>query len=184
MDRETARQLFHMTVGLIALAGLLAFGKGFMTAAVFFTIILGTILINARMRGLKIPLVQWFEERFERESAPVPGWGSACYAAGALLAITFLPEAAQIAAAIFILGIGDGVSTIIGRRGRMRLPYNKDKTVEGSLAFFVACLPAYAFIGPAVVPLALIAAIAESLPGIEDNLLIPLVCTIFLLAVR
>lgn len=181
MDKELARQLFHMMLGLGALAALLLLGRGFMLAAIFFTIITGTLLMNARLQGARIPLVLWFEERFERDDAPLPGWGSACYATGALLAVAFLPDASSIAAVIFILGIGDGLSTILGRRGKLVLPWNRRKTLEGSLTMFVSSLCAAFFIGPAALPLAAVAAAAESLPRVDDNLAVPAACTAFLL---
>ena len=180
-DRELARQIFHMAVGIIALAVLLVLGRGFAMAAVFFTIIIGMMLINSRMLGRNIGLVQWFEERFEREDAPLPGWGSAAYATGALLAITFLSDISQIAAVILILGIGDGLSTIVGRRGRIRIPYNSKKTLEGALALFASSLASYYFVGPIALPLAFIAMIAESLPIVDDNISIPVACTAFFL---
>ncbi len=181
MDKETARQLFHMAVGFGALAALLLLGRGFMLAAVFFTIIIGTLLMNARLLGAKIALVQWFEGRFERDDAPLPGWGSACYATGALIAIAFLPDVPGMAAVIFILGIGDGLSTIAGRRGKVALPFNSRKTVEGSLVMFLSSLFAFAFVGWAALPLAIVAAFAESLPRFDDNLSVPAACTAFLL---
>jgi dolichol kinase len=182
-SREDARQLFHILVGIGALFCLLLLGRGFMLAAVFFIILAGTVLMNARLLGRKVALVQWFEERFERRDAPLPGWGSACYAAGALAAISSLGDVSQIAAVLFVLGIGDGVSTLAGLRGRLRLPYNPKKTLEGTLAMFLSSLAAYAFIGPPAVPLAAVAALAETVPGIDDNLTIPIACTAFLLLV-
>ncbi len=182
-SREDARQLFHILVGIGALSTLLLFGRGFMLAAVFFIILAGTLLMNARLLGRKVALVQWFEERFERLDAPLPGWGSACYAAGALVAISSLSDASQIAAVIFVLGIGDGLSTLAGLRGRLRLPYNPRKTLEGTLAMFLSSLAAYAFVGPLALPLALIAALAETIPGIDDNLTIPIACAAFFLVV-
>jgi dolichol kinase len=182
MEKETERQLFHIGIGCIVIAMLLVLGKGFALAAVFFTIIIGMVLMNLRLLGHNIPLVKWFEEKFERPDAPIPGWGSACYAAGALIAIVYLKDISEIASVIFILGIGDGISTIAGKMGKARIPYNPKKTAEGSLALLVGSLPAYFFIGPLIIPLALIGAIAESLP-LEDNLTIPVACTAFLLVV-
>lgn len=183
MDKENRRQLFHILVGIIALAVLLHFGRSFTTTATFFIIIIGTILMNLRLLGMKIALVHWFEERFERSDAPLPGWGSACYAAGVLMLLTFLGNVNEIAAAVFILAVGDGLSTIVGRKGRVKLPYNRGKTLEGALAFFVSSLPAWYFIGPAAIPLAAVAGLAETLPKMEDNLVVPLVSIAFFLVV-
>jgi dolichol kinase len=179
--KETGRQLFHMAVGLVALLMLLALGRGFTMAAVFFVIIIGMLLMNARLLGRGVSVVRWFEERFERENAPLPGWGSACYAAGALLLLAFLTDANGIAAGIFILAVGDSASTMVGRLGTHAIPYNKGKTFEGALAFFIASLASAYFIGPLAVPLAMLAACVETLPGLEDNLAIPVACTAFLL---
>lgn len=183
MDREDSRQLFHIAIGICAIAILMVLGRGFLLAGVFFTIIIGTLLMNARLLGRKISLVQWFEEKFEREGAPLPGWGSACYATGALLAASFLTDPGHIAAVLLMLGIGDGISTLVGRRGRNRIPYNRKKTMEGMLAMFVSSLAAWYFIGILAVPLALVAALAESVPRLDDNLTIPIACTALLLVV-
>lgn len=182
MEKEVERQLFHLLVGFIALGVLLIQGRTFAMAAAFFTIIAGTLLINARLLGKKIFIVEWFEKRFERTGAPLPGWGSACYAAGVLILLTFLPDPARIAAGIYVLAVGDCFSTLVGRIGRTRLPYNKNKTLEGTLAFFLSALPAWYFIGIWAVPLAALAAFIESLQlPIDDNLSIPISGAIFLL---
>jgi len=172
-----------MAIGVCAIAVLLFLGRGFLLAGVFFTIIIGTLLMNMRLLGTKIALVQWFEERFERKHVPLPGWGSACYATGALVAASFLTDTGQIAAVLLMLGIGDGISTMIGRRGKIRLPYNEKKTIEGMLAMFISSLAAWYFIGDLAVPLALVAALAESIPRLDDNLTVPIACTALLLVI-
>ena len=181
MERETERQIFHIMVGVGALAALLMLGRGFLIAATFLTLIVGTLIMNARLLGASIPLIGWFEERFERRDVPLPGWGSACYAAGALVAAVFLQETVQIASVLFILGIGDGFSTLVGMRGSHRLPYSGKKTFEGMGAMFLSSLAAWWVLGPLALPLAVVAALAESVPGIDDNLSIPIACTAFLL---
>ncbi len=181
MDKETGRQLFHLIVGLAALGMLLYFGRGFTTAAVFCVLIVGMLLMNLRIRGLDIPLVTWFEKNFERNDVRLPGWGSACYAAGNLMLLTFLTDTHAIAACMIVLALGDSISTMIGRHGKVKIPYNKSKTLEGSLAFFIASLSAYLFIGPPAILLAAVAAAVESIPGLEDNLTIPMACTALLL---
>lgn len=86
-------------------------------------------------------------------------------------------------AAILILLFGDSASTIIGRKfGRRRMPFTKDKTVEGSFAFVAVGLIlaitqvsfATAFIG------ALAGALAEAYSPIDDNIPIPLVSAAFM----
>jgi len=99
-----------------------------------------------------------------------------------LIPLAFLHSPSEIAAVIFILAIGDGASTIIGMKGKHKIPYNKEKTFEGTVAFFLFSLPAYFFIGEAIIPLAIIAAVVESLPlRLDDNLTVPIACTVFFL---
>ena len=181
MDQEDKRQVFHICIGLAAVAFLLFFGREITIAAVFCTLIFGTVLMNARLLGIVLPFISWFEENFERKNAPINGWGSACYATGALFALTFLTNVEQIAATVLILGLGDGLSTIVGRRGKMKLVHNKKKTLEGTVAFALASLTAYYFVGVAAVPISIIAALVESSPYFDDNLLIPVACTVFFL---
>ncbi len=184
MEFEVRRQAFHAMVGLVAIAILLAFGRDAAMAAVFAVLVGGTLMINLRLQGMNIPVVYWLEKNFERKDVPraMPGWGSACYAAGALVCMTFLPDTSRIAAAILILALGDSVSTVVGARfGRTRLPYNSKKSLEGTLAFFFASLASWYFVGPVAIPLAFVAAAAETVPFMEDNLAIPIACVAFFL---
>lgn len=184
MDRETQRQVFHIVLGLISIFVLLYLGRGFLIAGVFFVLIIGTLIVNLRINGKKVPIVSWFEERFERNNAHFPGWGSFWYAVGVLIASTYLSDINQIAAVIYILAVGDGISTIVGRKGTHKLPFNRDKTVEGSIAFFLASLPAYVFIGPLAIILSLVCTLAESIPIVDDNIAIPISAVVFLLVFR
>ncbi len=182
MDDETKRQIMHFLVGLVTIALLFHMGKSFMAAAVFFVLMAGMLIINLRIQGMRIGFVEWFVKRFEREDVLFTGFGSACYAAGALIPMVFLTDLNEVAACIFILAVGDGMSTIVGRKGRMPLPYNSKKTAEGSLAFFITSLPAYLFIGPIAIPLAVIGTAVEGMPlVIDDNLTVPIACTALLL---
>lgn len=96
-----------------------------------------------------------------------------------------------IFAAYAILGIGDAASALVGvAYGRTKLPWNRSKSVEGLLAglvtgFFagvvMSALP-FAFAGvlypipffAIVLTGATAGAFAESLPGVEDNFVVPL----------
>ncbi len=184
MKTEIERQIMHFLVGLGTIVMLFTFSRPFTAGAVFFVLLSGTLMINARIQKLRIPFVEWFVERFERKGVLFSGFGSACYAAGVLIPLVFLSDVNHIAACILILAVGDGLSTIVGRGGKHKLPYNKEKTLEGALAFFIGALPSVFFIGILGIPLAVLAAIIETVNfRIDDNLTVPIVCTIFFLVI-
>lgn len=179
-DREFGRQLIHGSAGVLLILFLAVFGREYLMFLLAAVLLAGSLVINWKMLGSKIALADWFAEKFERPAARFPGYGSAWYVAGALMLAVFLNDYGRIAAGIWLLGIGDAASTVIGMRGKNKMSHNPAKTWEGMLAFFVSSLFAYFFIGWLAIPLALLAAIAESLPlPYDDNMVIPAVCVLF-----
>ena len=179
LTRETQRQLVHVALGVFLIALLFFLGKNKMLYFLSGTLFFGFLLINLVVRGYKVPVASWFVETFERKGAPLPGYGSAWYVVGLLLSCILIPDINFLAATIVILAFGDAASTIFGKNGTNPLPYNKRKTFEGSSAFLLFSLIGCVFIGWKILPLALVAAVVESLPiKIDDNLLIPLACVI------
>ncbi len=65
--------------------------------------------------------------------------GIVLYPVAVLLLILIFPYRLDIAAAAWgVLAVGDGMATIVGRRARgRRIPWNREKTVAGSVALFV-----------------------------------------------
>jgi HAD superfamily phosphoserine phosphatase-like hydrolase len=112
-------------------------------------------------------------ELYEFAAAPV-------YFALGILLVLLLFRAPVSSAAIAIFALGDSTASIFGGMiSKKPLPFNKGKTIEGSLAgFFFALLagsffipPLWAFLGAAI------AMIVECLPlPVNDNILVPL-CT-------
>ncbi|MBI5051494.1 hypothetical protein HZC08_01920 [Candidatus Micrarchaeota archaeon] len=180
--REFGRQTVHIIVAFILIVLLFALGTFKFMALLFFGILSGALLINWMSLGSKIPIADWFHSKFERPNVRFPGYGSAWYAVGVLLMTVFLQDPSKIAAGIIVLGIGDGLSTIVGLNyGKNKIPYNPKKSVEGSLAFFLSSLLSYFFIGPSALLLAFISTLIESLPiELDDNLSIPIVVTVIL----
>lgn len=98
---------------------------------------------------------------------------------GIIITLYFFQFNMNIAnAAILILLFGDSASTLIGKRfGKIKLPFQSHKTLEGSLAFLVVGflvsltqLPLMpAFVG------ALAGTLTEAYSPIDDNIPIPLV---------
>jgi dolichol kinase len=180
IEREVRRQVFHAVLGLVLLAIVFYLGRRYVVGFLGFVLLGGSLIINWRVLGSKMPLVQWFEEKFERDATRFPGYGSAWYVVGALMLAVFLKDPGQIAAGVVMLALGDAVSTLVGILGTHKLPYNEHKTVEGTIAFFFASLLACLFVGLPAVPLAFLAAVAEGLPlPYDDNIVVPAVCVLF-----
>ena len=119
--------------------------------------------------------------------------GIVLYPLAVLLLILCFPGRPDIAAAAWgILALGDGMSSVLGRRfGRRRIPWNREKSVLGSLALFLCggaagallawwCRPALAILPPmwfslgAPFAASLVAALVETIPiRLDDNLSVP-----------
>ena len=119
--------------------------------------------------------------------------GIVLYPVAVLGLILLFPYRLDIAAAAWgILALGDGMASVVGRRwGRRRIPWNRDKSIAGSVALFLCGGAAGAFLAwwcrPAVIPppflwfslgvpfvAALVAAFAETIPvRLDDNILVP-----------
>ena len=120
--------------------------------------------------------------------------GVVLYPLAILVLILVIPSRLDIVAAAWgILAAGDGMASIIGRRlGGPRIPWNRQKSVAGSLALFLCGGAAGAFLcwwcRPAVIPppywwfsigipfvAALVAAAVETIPiRLNDNVSVPL----------
>lgn len=111
------------------------------------------------------------EELYEFRAAPV------FFALGILLTLLLFPRSASNAA-IVIFALGDSTASIFGKMfGRRTIPFNKGKTLEGSLIGFVfAFLAAAFFVDPFMAASgAAVAMFIESLPlPVNDNLVLPL----------
>jgi dolichol kinase len=176
---EFERQLVHINLGLACLLLLALVGKTALALIVSATLVSGMALMHLKMRGNSLPFVDPLIDRFERTHT-VPGYGSLWYNVGVLLTLTLLVTDSQIASALIILALGDGMSTIVGSmHGTHRIAYNKKKTWEGALAFALFSLPALMFTGWLGLLAVVFASFVETLPlKIDDNLTIPLACVV------
>ncbi len=183
-DFELRRKLFHSTFGLFLI--MILFYSGRITLILFLGLMLlcGSMIIIWRLRGNQIPIIEWFEKTFERKNVKFPGYGAFWFVMGTLLMALIISDANEIAAAILTLALGDSAATIFGIRGTHYIPYNRYKTIEGSSAFILLSLPSCLLVGWIGIPLALLAAIVESLPiPLDDNLLIPVSAALFFIMI-
>lgn len=183
---ELRRQLLHIVVGVLLIASLFisahlyrANGPVYLEFVIFLGLLVLLVMIHDRSSSKRSGITSTLFSAFERPGAR-QGYGAFWYGMGTLLLFVFINDINFLAASLVALGIGDGIATLVGSRGKMRNPLNPKKTVEGTLAFFISTAAiSFFFIGPLAFVLALLTALVESLPPkFDDNFTIPLVCII------
>ncbi len=179
LNKETSRQALHFALGMGFLLLLLLMGRNTLLFALSIALASGILLINQLILG-RFERIKKIVSMFERKDARFFGESTVWYVSGLLICSTFLQNPNEISAAIIALGVGDSFSNIFGRMGRMRIPWNKGKTLEGMVAFFAGTLLSYFFIGPTAIVFSLAMAVVETLPqGMDDNFVIPIASAIF-----
>lgn len=142
-------------------------------------LVLGFYLTSEYLRteGKKMPVINYITRKAASKNelyvivlAPI------YFAVGILVTLVIFPAPASYAA-IAMFTLGDSTAALFGEYfGKTMLPFNKDKSLEGSVAGFVfAFLAGSVFISPLIALIgAAIAMFIEYLPlPINDNLLIP-----------
>ena len=180
---EYVRQLVHMAMGGFALA--LRYLTWWQAALLAGGAVVFNLFVLPAVGGKHLYRSSEFARGFPA--------GILLYPVSVLLLILVFPSRPDIAAAAWgILALGDGMSTIVGRAvGRRPIPWNREKTWAGSLAFFVfgsmagvalawwckdavTPTPSMWFWIGAPITAALCAAAAESVPvRLDDNVSVP-----------
>ncbi len=131
----------------------------------------------ARLGGKNLPIVSEIT-RYAASQAELYDFAAAplYFAVGILMALLLFPAPIN-AVAIAIFTLGDSAASIFGGTlSKKPLPFNKGKTLEGSLAgFFFAFLAGSVFVSPVYALIgAVVAMTIEFLPlPVNDNILIP-----------
>ena len=200
MTSETARQWVHIGSGIFAL--LLRYLTWWQAAGLAVAALVFNAFVLPRIGGRRL-----YRPLDEARGFPL---GILLYPLSVIILIVAFPDRPDMAAAGWgILAVGDGAATLAGRaaarsgpgalNGRpdrvsaQRLPWNPDKTVAGTTAFFVfgalagaalACwtrpavtpAPPLLFSLAAPVAAAAAAALVETIPvRLDDNISVPLV---------
>lgn len=173
---ETKRDVVQIILGIIILFIFYFAKMSYAEFSIIMLIMLGYLTINYGAADKNSRLSK-FMRNFERDYTKF-GQGAAWLAIGALASIAFVFDTRYIMIIFFALFIGDALATIIGVRfGGYKLPYNKTKSIAGSVAYFasVSILP-YVLYGTIALPLAVLATLVETLPvKLDDNFSVPLV---------
>lgn len=199
-EREIARQMVHCSgVAVIFIAfslGKITTGFGALAVACFVSFLSWWTRRKEKFRErmpLRIRELEEVEDKthemfnsLEREEVleKRPYYGAFNFFLAMGLVLLIFPFKASILS-VAIISVSDAASTLVGiPLGKHEIFYNRDKSIEGSMAFFaVSFLIATFFLAPAeAFLLAFLAAVTESLPHLNDNFSVP-VCVgiVFLL---
>jgi len=185
--RDFARYLIHCLGFTVPFISILA---GNTLAAL---LILGSSVVyflseNLRLKGVRFPILTNLTLHIAREGETYRLVAAPLYfAAGIFLTLVLFPIPISYVA-ITVLTLGDSTADLFGRLfGRSYYPFNKAKTVEGTLCGFCASFGGTLFFTTPVAAVvgALMGMITEALPlPIDDNLSVPLSAALALLIVN
>lgn len=152
------------------------FGKNITAALILLTSLLYLISEILRVRKIKFPFFQQvtkacYEQRNLKNIITTPLY----FASGIIVLLLLFPKNAFYFGAVAII-LGDGMAGIFGKKfGRIKIFYNRRKTLEGSIAcFFSTFLPFLLltnFLSAAI--LAFFATFLESLLKKYENFILP-----------
>ena len=178
---ELKRKILHILVGITALLLLI---YNIITPLIIFIILTIGIFVSFLSLRIRIPIISWFLDNFERnkDKNKLPGRGIIFAVTGSLLALQLF-ETNIALASITILIFADPISHLIGKAfGKTQSPLNKTKNIEGHLAgAIISSLMAMFFVSPLLaIAGAIISMLFESIIieiqkiQLDDNLIIPL----------
>ncbi|MGO9386964.1 MAG: diacylglycerol/polyprenol kinase family protein [Methanobacterium sp.] len=173
MEKELFRQLIHASGVFVVILSY------FLKTEILIIICIGIVIfMELLFRINKNHHVLFFSDILKRSKRRDDERGFAYFFIGIILTLIFFHSNINVAnAAILLLVFGDSASNLVGRNfGKIKLPLQEKKTLEGTLAFvvvgFLFALTQVTFY-PAILG-ALSGAIIEAYSPIDDNIPIPL----------
>ncbi len=173
--QDARRKLVHVFVGAVPFVAALALVPTI--AALCVMAVVYSIAEWVRLNGQVFPILGdvtaaclRHEERRHFVIAPIT------LVLGAVASLIFFSYVVSTVAILFV-PFSDSAAAMVGRAwGTMRIPYNRSKSVQGSVAAFIVaffCSVLYFPVQVAVVA-ALVSTLIESLPLGDDNVTIPI----------
>ena len=175
---EIRRKVFHLILGSMFIV-LLAYDRD-MRWVFTLVFLLGLILSLFQSRW-DIPGVTWLLDRFDRPEESTKGLGIITFFSGAVAASLIFPQDIAVHA-IIVFTFGDPMAYVVGKGfGRWRVPWNYNKSLVGTISFFLASGASALIITeePLLLAACLIGALTETIPTgsselLDDNLLVPI----------
>ena len=173
MKKELQRNIVHLLLGVMLAVVILNIQHE--TALVLFGILLiiGTLLSELRIRGKKLPLINWFLKKFERNKVR-PGLGAINFLIGVFISLVFF-DSYTVFLSVLVLAFNDSFSTVTGIAfGKHKI--RGKKTLEGSIGGFIGTVFIMSFFInslASVLIISLAATIIEAITTLDDNLIIP-----------
>ncbi len=132
---EVRRKVFHILLGCHFFV-LLTFM--FRLRWIYLILLAMGLALSFFQEKRPLPIITWILGRFDRPHEAVPGRGIITYFSGVMLVCFVFPEEIALTA-ILALAFGDPFAYLVGcGLGRVRLPWNPNKTLEGMLGFLGA----------------------------------------------
>lgn len=191
---EVRRKIVH-AMGVFSIFIILYFEKWIAILILLIATLIILLLAEYRKNRQKYKIIrikkldefeEFIENGFKEYERPntLPFKGAIEFLLGCFLAALLFEPFIAIAA-IAVLSISDAMSTLIGSFfGKHKIYFNKSKSLEGSVAFFLTTIFILTFFltDPIkILIIAIFATFAELIPKIDDNLTIPLIVGVIML---
>lgn len=174
-NKFVVRKIIHLSGILIVLSYFLL-GKETTLILTFIGLVVYFISEILRKMEIHVPVIHFLTYFCgKREEIRGIATGPIFYLIGILLSLSFFPEICFLTGAIALI-VGDAAAGLIGFKfGKHKWFYNKNKSIEGSLAFYLSTFPFFAIFLPIVYSLILVfaAAVLESFLSKGENILLP-----------
>jgi dolichol kinase len=131
LSLEVRRQIFHLLFSLILV---ILINYGIIGPVTLSIILIVGLFLSYLSLHYKLPMVNWFLEKFERKNAEFPGEGAFFLVLGVTIVTVFFPSKIALAS-VMILALGDSFAHLLGKAYGKR-PF-ADKTLFGTLSGIV-----------------------------------------------
>lgn len=184
MKKHIERKALHFLFGVFIVLLMIS---NFYVELILFVLLIFGIVMSFVLNKFKIPILSFLVHKLSKKNE-FPGQGLVIFNLSALIVYLIFPVKIAIAS-IIILSIIDPIGLLIGLKyGKIKVPFNKNKHIEGRIIGAILCTIILSFMFNFIAALitSIFAIIFESLDvnikkhKVDDNLTVPLISAIVL----